>query len=193
MADIELPVERWIAAQHPQYKHWCVLRISRDGGISSLGLGRDATETDAQAKLAEIQANGFCRECGDALYDSYMPKLKARIHAERMCFECIFWLDYIKVQGDPTHVIANGCHYTILPDQPSGYRGFLGHGGAEFSILFADGREVVTHNLWAQGSVPTRFRERMPNNAEFVQRGHRNIGAFAGYGGAGSADAECNT
>lgn len=185
-----LPRERWFFGQHPQYKHWCVMRIDRDGGTHSLGLGKGATEADAIAKLAEIEANGFCVECSDALYDSYEPKIKSRIHSERKCFECLFWLDYVATQNDQTHVIVKGFHYVIAPDKPKGYQGFLGHGGAEFVIRFKDGREVISHNLWAQGSVPRRFRDRLPNNAEFVTRGHRRIGPFAGYGGAGSADAD---
>lgn len=185
-----LPRERWFAGQHPQYHHWCVMRIDRDGGMHSLGLGKDATKADALAKLAAIEAKGACEECRDALYDDYIPETKARIHAERRCFECLFWLDYVATKADPTHLVVNGYHYVITPDKPKGYSGFLGHGGAEFVIRFHDGREVVSHNLWAQGSVPQRFRDRLPNNAEFVQRGHRAIGPFAGFGGAGSADAE---
>ena len=65
--------------------------------------------------------------------------------------------------------IVNGERFSIAPDQPKGYGGFVGHGGAEFTIRFADGRGVVTHNLWHQGKIPDRFRARFPGNVKFVK------------------------
>ena len=35
-------------------------------------------------------------------------------------------------------------------------------------IRFTDGREVITHNLWHQGTIPKHFRARLPDNAVFV-------------------------
>lgn len=89
---------------------------------------------------------------------------------------CLFWLDYARTASDPAHLVVEGRHYVIAKDQPKGYQGSLGHGGARFDIRFNDGREVVSHNLWAQGRVPEHFRERLPDNAEFVTRGHKRIG-----------------
>jgi hypothetical protein len=64
-------------------------------------------------------------------------------------------------------VVVGHRHYVISPDDPNG---FQGHGGHRFEIEFFDGRRVVTHNLWSQGVVPPKWRERFPDNAEFVQR-----------------------
>lgn len=33
---------------------------------------------------------------------------------------------------------------------------------------YADGTEVVTNDLWAQGVIPAHFRDRLPDNAEFL-------------------------
>ena len=180
------PVERWFVGHNARYDYWAIVRINRDGGSHSKGC---ASKEEAEAKLAAMAAVGTCRECGDVLNDEWMEPEKTEVRAKQTCFECLFWLKYVASKATPTHVVVKGHHYVIAPDNPRA--AFQGHGGAEFVIRFNDGREVVTHNLWAQGSVPELFRDRLPNNAVFVQRGHKRIGPFAGYGGAGSADAEC--
>jgi hypothetical protein len=180
-------VERWHVAHHRRYNYWACVRINRNGGSHSIS---GPTREQAETHLARFVANGVCVECGDALNADYMEERKRKILDTHTCFECLFWLEYVASQSDPTHAIVSGNHYVIKRDGDH-WAGFIGHGGAEFDIRFNDGREVVSHNLWAQGSVPERFRGRLPNNAVFVSRGHKSIGPFAGYGGAGSADVDC--
>lgn len=168
---------------------WCIREVNADGGESSMSFGDD--KVAAEAELARIRANGDCVECGSPLYDHWIEPVKTQVLTRELCHTCLHWTGYVETSANPAHLVVNGYHYVIEPDRPKGYRGFEGHGGAEFVIRFKDGREVVSHNLWAQGRIPRWFRDRLPDSAEFVQRGHRNIGAYAGYGGAGSADADC--
>lgn len=74
---------------------------------------------------------------------------------------------YIEKENIPARKIAriDGHHYVIEEDDNSG--GFQGMGGRAFTIVFDDGREVVTRNLWSQGHVPPKWRERHPDNAHF--------------------------
>lgn len=174
----------WHVRFNERYKSWQVAHIYENGGVQSRSY---STKEQAEAELAKLQANGRCVECNECLEHSYCEPYKTAIQTAQTCFNCLFWVEYITTQANPTHAVIGGQHYVIAPDKPKGYRGFLGHGGAEFMIKFTDGREVVTRNLWAQGRIPDHFRAKLPDNAEFVTRG-LSIPA-GGYVGSGSADA----
>jgi hypothetical protein len=174
--------------QGPPYEAWGVARIDRhnEGSRSTRGFGNDILA--ALEYFAMVLLGPRCVECKDPIkFGEWMPSVQAEVDTKQVCHTCLFWRKRLAEHG-PHVAIVNGERFSISPDKPRGYQGFIGHGGAEFRIRFHDGREVVTRNLWAQGRVPDHFRDRLPDNATFVQRGHRNIGPFAGYGGAGSAD-----
>jgi hypothetical protein len=176
-----MAIEKWEVRQYPRPPHqWGLGRENRDGGLHFINT---RTKEEAEAKLAEFAAVGICRECGDVLNDGYMEPHKTEIRTRQTCFECCVWLHYVETGADSTHAVIQGHHYVVKPDKPNAYQGSLGHGGAEFRIRFNDGREIVTHNLWAQGSVPARFRERLPDNAVFLSREES-----AAYVGSGSAN-----
>lgn len=82
------------------------------------------------------------------------------------CFDVDFWNEKVGIKDLPTTVRVGGDHYIIAPNR--GYRGFVGHGGAEFKIKFHDGREVITRNLWHQGTIPESYRGILPDNAVFI-------------------------
>ncbi|QCX81163.1 hypothetical protein C9F11_37900 [Streptomyces sp. YIM 121038] len=68
---------------------------------------------------------------------------------------------------DPTRrVVVGGEHFMLGDDRPGD--GFKGFGGRRFDIQFFDGRTVTTRDLWYQGVVPPKWRERYPDNARFV-------------------------
>lgn len=69
-------------------------------------------------------------------------------------------------QDDPARrVVVDGRHYLIGDDKPGGFKGY---GGSRFEIAFFDGRKVTTRDLWHQGTIPPKWRERFPNNARFA-------------------------
>jgi hypothetical protein len=175
---------------HIAFTHdrWCLRQVSVDGGSHEMGF---ATREEAEAEYARLEAVGRCVECNDVLYDHWFDDVKQQVLTRKLCHTCLFWTDYVETRTDPTHAVVGGRHYVYKADTPDGFRGFVGHGGAEFAFIFTDGRRVVSRNVWAQGTVPTWFRDRLPDNAVFEARGRRAIGPFAGYGGAGSADAAC--
>lgn len=73
---------------------------------------------------------------------------------------------------DPAErVVVGGEHYLLGDDKPDYPKAFKGFGGRRFAIEFFDGRKVTTHDLWHQGVVPPKWRERYPDNARFVQPG----------------------
>jgi hypothetical protein len=87
-----------------------------------------------------------------------------------LCVLCDRWVAFSLATEHPNVVRANGHHYVIEADGSDNLFGMRGFGGEEFTIRFHDGRVVKTTNLWAQGVIPERFRERLPDNAEFVGR-----------------------
>lgn len=41
-------------------------------------------------------------------------------------------------------------------------------GGRKFHIQMHDGQVIETTELWHQGTIPEHFRERLPDNANFL-------------------------
>jgi hypothetical protein len=109
-----------------------------------------------------------CVECGGLVKSSWIEPTKARVIETNTCFNCLIWLDWIPKKDNPSIVRIKGSHYWIEPDKPKN-TSFLGFGGAAFRIKFNDGRIITTHNLWHQGTIPERFRERLPDNAVFIK------------------------
>ena len=123
------------------------------------------TLREAEEAWALMHRNGKCRECGDVL-DTQVPKAMAdRIVHEQCCLDCLEWLRIVEDKDSGRCFTATGHHYTIAPDESKGREHLAGFGGARFRILFSDGREVVSRNIWHTGKVPAHFRERLPDNA----------------------------
>ncbi|WP_275558596.1 hypothetical protein [Streptomyces sp. 5-6(2022)] len=82
-------------------------------------------------------------------------------------------VDYFWGPGGPRdgdnlldRVVVGGEHYILGEDRPGD--AFKGFGGRRFDIEFFDGRKVTTRDLWYQGVIPPKWRERYPDNARFV-------------------------
>ena len=106
----------------------------------------------------------ICRECGK-IENSKSYTTGANLLARQLCFHCDFWTDYVEQKDKPEMIRVDGQHYVIGREEDSGFgRGFAGR---KFVIEFFDGRKVTTSNLWAQGNIPARFLERLPDNAKW--------------------------
>jgi hypothetical protein len=77
-----------------------------------------------------------------------------------------FWAK--EAADHPGAVVVGHTHYRIQPDRPVRDADLAGHAGRTFHIRFHDGREVTTRNLWHQGTIPPAWRDRLPDNAEWV-------------------------
>lgn len=81
------------------------------------------------------------------------------------CFTQNFWLEIIaEAKKDKyMHPVIDGTCYCVCDeDSKSSFRGF---DGALFYITFNDGHMIATTNLWSNGPVDSRFKDRLPNNA----------------------------
>lgn len=71
------------------------------------------------------------------------------------CFGDKFWLNIIKVKDEC--IIINGECYGFNKNKPIGVK------------MLNTGEIIVTNNLWHNGEVPNEFRDRLPDNAEFIK------------------------
>lgn len=79
-----------------------------------------------------------------------------------ICSLCGHWLEHIEHTSDK-RIVVDGAHYLVGP--------VGGFGGAKWVIEFLDPtREgFTTHQLWYQGTIPSHFKDRIPDNARFIQ------------------------
>jgi hypothetical protein len=122
------------------------------------------------------EATGFrCRECNTRVTRCYLACFATRLRARKLCLRCDHWLNLLALANDseqaPRCVRIAGHHY-LVGDEPAAeaLRSSIGVGfsGREIWIRFNDECVVKTRNLWHQGEVPTRFKDRLPDNARFV-------------------------
>jgi len=101
-----------------------------------------------------------CNECGKVGYStSFMDgSTKRKMDELGVCFDCAFWTLQSQRKDQ---VVIDGCMYSI------GSGGNGGMGGRRFDIKI-NGKETTTNDLWHQGTIPYHFKERMPDNAEFL-------------------------
>lgn len=116
-----------------------------------------------------------CASCGVAGFET--NRLDIDGHLTRMllnntCFLCQFWLDVIDAMDH--HVVIEGTAWAMRPDEPEFRKAFggwgLGCGGRHHLIRKLDGTVIECNNLWCRGDVPERFRDRLPDDAEFLPR-----------------------
>ena len=81
-----------------------------------------------------------------------------------------FWKKHINHKDAPEVVRVNGEHVIIGSEDGGPFR-FRGFGGRSFTIAFFDNSRPVikTTNLWAQGSIPKALRDKLPDNAVFIE------------------------
>lgn len=107
-----------------------------------------------------------CKECGGLI--STNTRIKEQLVSKTICSSCNHWDELSKTMGDPKRVVVKGtCYYAY--DRADKNTAFLGFGGAEWKIQFHDGRYLETNNMWCQGDIADHYKDRMPDNAEFVR------------------------
>jgi len=112
-----------------------------------------------------------CLWCGESVQStSYSAPYGPRMEAEKLCFGCVHW-DIESSWTDFRRIIIDGYCYGVGDKEPSGGRiqgEMWGFGGRRFDIELFTGQRFTTHNLWGGGQIPERFREKLPDNARFL-------------------------
>lgn len=110
-----------------------------------------------------------------------MPDFAAELRKEQLCSTCYFWHEKLHWMADPADAercvrTADFKHFTIGSEHEGG--SFRGHAGRPFIVTFHDGRTVRTTNLWHQGTIPERFRDRLTPNASVTEEPLKPIQDF---------------
>lgn len=132
--------------------------------------------------------NAKCRVCSKGFqYHRHVDG--KRLKEVGICSDCDFWMEKFTMRDDASVARINGVHYivgnelTMDLDSTKSFddileefeknnksRPGLGMGGRVCAIRFYDGRTVFTNDLWGQGTIPTRFKHILVNNAEFIEK-----------------------
>jgi len=102
---------------------------------------------------------------------------------EDYLFENEFWEEKVRMKeagdlaGDDPVARIDGNHYIVGKEDPNLLNDQKGFGGRRFVIRWKSGphrgKVIETTNLWHQGRIPERFRDKLPDNAEFVEGGFK--------------------
>lgn len=142
------------------------------GPWTSMTCGYD---TEQECREKQGISDRPCMECGNIFGTNYSTPIKEQLRALNICFTCNHWRKYFLRKDDMSSVVVLGHHYRILPPESGQAHGLKGHGGRVFHIRFLPhvpirgGVTVTTDNLWSQGIISPTWRERLPDNAEFLQ------------------------
>ena len=112
-----------------------------------------------------------CKICGNEIEFNFDKQTITKMCKKRLCFDCMFWDEKVlfRKNKNPKVFVANGRHYYIGEETEQGFRGFAGH---KFKVKFTQdnrkGITVTTTNLWCQGKVPKCFKNKLTDNAVFI-------------------------
>lgn len=117
---------------------------------------------------AATRSSTPCRDCGEENFStSFTPTCpeKKLIDSEGVCFTCAYW----RVQLQKPHqLVIAGRIYSEGNTRKPPNSPHSGMAGRRFDIEYFDGRRVTTHDLWAGGEVPERYRHLIPDTARFL-------------------------
>ena len=109
-----------------------------------------------------------CGECQERITG---PPLNHDMVRRGLCYNCNFWEIWVERKDHPdyeSHIARiNGEQYLLGPEDT--FARPRGMGGVHKVILFKDGRTVESTNVWHNGMIPLHFRNRLPDNATFVE------------------------
>ena len=107
-----------------------------------------------------------CKICGADTTGS--PYEHMGLCYRKQCFSINYWNERVEQQknNDPNLVVINGVVYQIGDENSKST--FRGYDGRPFEIEYFDGRKVTTTNLWYNGGIPDMFKNKIVNNARFV-------------------------
>lgn len=112
----------------------------------------------------------ICKFCGKMDSDNYTKPTGPYILEHSVCLGHALWTQRAAYhQANPRALIVNGHMYSDGGESREQSQ-YLGHGGRRFHIRCLSGDVFTTNNLWFGGCIPEEFRDRMPNNAEFLTK-----------------------
>jgi len=149
-----------------------VIRKSEGGEVLIVNEGflTGISEKKLNILMKKYRVNEKCKECGEVIKWSFRNECENIIVMKRdgVCFMCACCIVWLEIADEHTFVIDGVRYHDAGTVDRSKVGGFLGHGGRKFKIKKFTGETTETNNLWCQGDVPAHFKDRFPDNAEFV-------------------------
>ena len=110
-----------------------------------------------------------CKICGGVVTTKWCEPTKSDLIKHNYCFNCLFWYKIEQTLNNPRRFIIDGVSYW-RGENTNDENKFRGYGGRKFKIQRNDSNEIIeTTNLWCQGNVSKYFKERIKDNAKFIQ------------------------
>jgi hypothetical protein len=110
-----------------------------------------------------------CIECGSVVQSNYLEPSGSEIKKYNICFSCNHWRQKVERYSNKDQVVIDGDCYYIKPNKDPDC-GFSGFGGQLFHIKKDNGEIIHTNNMWHNGEIPSHFRDRLKDNAKFIQQ-----------------------
>lgn len=148
---------------------------------------KEMTETIISNWNSVVGKNDSVYVLGDMFWNnSEIPKIMPRLNGnkylikgnhdrvdEEMKKHFVWIKNYAVIKDGSEHVVIKGECYYFDKSEPIvdvNKKAFVGFSGRRFKIKMLDTGEIIeTNNLWNNGTVAEKFREQLPDNAEFVK------------------------
>lgn len=142
--------------------------LSEGGDFWSLSKGYDTLESlYADNGLSDDLK---CTECGGFIKTKgWIPKVGENLKEKGLCHTCNHYQEAIETIHDPRRVIVDGRLYWRKDWNSTAPSHCLGYGGAVHQIKMHSGESYKTNDLWYNGEIPQRFRDRLKDNAVFIK------------------------
>lgn len=109
-----------------------------------------------------------CNECNEEKELMSDDATAVRLIASQRCWDCDFWYRLYILRDDQSVIRIDGKHYHLgmefgIAEEDKAF------GGRKFKIRRLNGCEITTTNLSFNGVIPANFKDRLPDNAEFME------------------------
>ena len=111
-----------------------------------------------------------CKKCGkaiDAYYFSDKPQVLSKIRESELCFDCLFWQDFINNRPENIKII-DGCAWQFIPLKTPFFKYHCNR--PEIKCIFSPTTKKLFHTTQAKliGRIPKQFEDELPTEYRFV-------------------------
>lgn len=111
-----------------------------------------------------------CKKCGkviDTYYFSNRLQVLSRIRENELCFDCLFWQDFIRNRPKNTKII-DGCAWQYIQLKTPFFKFHCNH--PEIKCIFNPSTKELLHATQTKliGRVPKQFEDELPTEYKFV-------------------------
>lgn len=141
--------------------------LSEGGEFWSLSIGYNSREELFEDR--GLSEDLKCIECGGYIETkNWLGKVGEVLKERKLCHSCNHYFEAVETVNEPRRVIVNGSLYWRKDWNSTSPSHCLGFGGSVYLIKMHSGEVFKTNDLWFNGDIPDRFKDRLKDNAEFI-------------------------